>query len=328
MQWAKQKESGFTIVELLIVIVVIGILAAITIVAFNGVQNRAREARLQSELGSVAKALELAKTGGSTDTYPTTLTGLNAPISGVTYFHDAVDNTYCASKSEGTSVYHISSASTAAKSGECGTNGLMSAYRFNNNLNDGIGSGPVGVGTSITSVAGQGGAANTAYAFNGSTSAIILPSVYGLNAAQGFTMSTWFYSTLASNHGSFIKVGGGNGGSGGVALGMGATTFSDVGSNLGMLYENRRWIMSSRTVSVNTWHHAVMTVDSNGVPTLYFNGEKVSSYPGVAPLLSGVETIVGGYGDRFFTGRLDDVRLFDRVLAPGEIKGMYAAGAQ
>ena len=32
-----RKSSGFTIVELLIVIVVIAILAAITVVAFNGV---------------------------------------------------------------------------------------------------------------------------------------------------------------------------------------------------------------------------------------------------------------------------------------------------
>ncbi|MFZ2836491.1 MAG: prepilin-type N-terminal cleavage/methylation domain-containing protein [Candidatus Saccharimonadales bacterium] len=36
--WAKYKQqSGFTIVELLIVIVIIGILAAITIVAYNGI---------------------------------------------------------------------------------------------------------------------------------------------------------------------------------------------------------------------------------------------------------------------------------------------------
>lgn len=38
------RSNGFTIVELLIVIVVIGILAAITIVAYNGVQEKARMA--------------------------------------------------------------------------------------------------------------------------------------------------------------------------------------------------------------------------------------------------------------------------------------------
>ena len=36
-----KQTKGFTIIELLIVIVVIGILAAITVVAFNGVQGRA-----------------------------------------------------------------------------------------------------------------------------------------------------------------------------------------------------------------------------------------------------------------------------------------------
>lgn len=41
MQWAK-KQTGFTIVELLIVVVVIAILAAITIVSYNGISERAR----------------------------------------------------------------------------------------------------------------------------------------------------------------------------------------------------------------------------------------------------------------------------------------------
>lgn len=49
--WAKQKttQRGFTIVELLIVVVVIAILAAITIVAFNGIQERARQSAAQAE---------------------------------------------------------------------------------------------------------------------------------------------------------------------------------------------------------------------------------------------------------------------------------------
>lgn len=42
--------SGFTIVELLIVVVVIAILAAITIVSFNGIQNRAYDSTVQNDL--------------------------------------------------------------------------------------------------------------------------------------------------------------------------------------------------------------------------------------------------------------------------------------
>jgi general secretion pathway protein G len=53
------KQSGFTIVELLIVIVVIAILAAITIVAYNGIQNRARDTDRKADMAALAKALHL-----------------------------------------------------------------------------------------------------------------------------------------------------------------------------------------------------------------------------------------------------------------------------
>jgi general secretion pathway protein G len=52
-----RQTKGFTIVELLIVIVVIGILAAIVIVAYSGVQNRANDAAVQSDLENIAKAI-------------------------------------------------------------------------------------------------------------------------------------------------------------------------------------------------------------------------------------------------------------------------------
>lgn len=63
-----KKAYGFTIVELLIVIVVIGILAAISIVAYTGVQNQAHTAAVKSDLGSIKKQLEVAKV--QLDRYP------------------------------------------------------------------------------------------------------------------------------------------------------------------------------------------------------------------------------------------------------------------
>lgn len=70
--WAP-KQTGFTIVELLIVIVVIAILAAITIVAFNGVQTRARDSERIQKINNIAKAIELYKIDNGR--YPAILDG-------------------------------------------------------------------------------------------------------------------------------------------------------------------------------------------------------------------------------------------------------------
>ncbi len=57
MDTKNKQQSGFTIVELLIVIVVIGILAAISIVTYNGIQERSRTATVNSDLKAIEKAM-------------------------------------------------------------------------------------------------------------------------------------------------------------------------------------------------------------------------------------------------------------------------------
>lgn len=64
------SRAGFTIVELLIVIVVIGILAAITIVAYNGIQQRSATATMQTDLSATARQMEVAKVNSAAETYP------------------------------------------------------------------------------------------------------------------------------------------------------------------------------------------------------------------------------------------------------------------
>ncbi len=55
----KQSKSGFTVVELLIVIVVIAILATITVTTYNGIQKRSRDVARQTDVAAIQKALEL-----------------------------------------------------------------------------------------------------------------------------------------------------------------------------------------------------------------------------------------------------------------------------
>lgn len=71
----KQRQSGFTIVELLIVIVIIGILATLVIVTFSGVQQRARDSERKTDINALAGQLEASY--ANLGTYPT-LAGLNS----------------------------------------------------------------------------------------------------------------------------------------------------------------------------------------------------------------------------------------------------------
>jgi type IV pilus assembly protein PilA len=54
----KNKEQGFTIVELLIVIVVIGILAALVITTFTGIQQKARNTERQTDIKAIHGQVE------------------------------------------------------------------------------------------------------------------------------------------------------------------------------------------------------------------------------------------------------------------------------
>lgn len=65
-----RKQKGFTIIELLIVIVVIGILAALVITTFAGIQERARNTERETDIKAIHSQLESYYAQGAAS-YPT-----------------------------------------------------------------------------------------------------------------------------------------------------------------------------------------------------------------------------------------------------------------
>ena len=114
------KQQGFTIVELLIVIVVIGILAAITIVAYNNVNDKARASSAVSALDQAKKKLELykAENGG----YPTDLATIgieNSPSVAYEYTNSASTD-YCLTATVSNISYYLNnSTKTSPTEGGC-----------------------------------------------------------------------------------------------------------------------------------------------------------------------------------------------------------------
>ncbi len=126
MLMAKKEQKAFTIVELLIVIVVVGILAAVTIVAYNGIQQRARVSAASSALTQSAKKLAAYLVDNSV--YPADLASLNiTDTSDVSYQYSynntASPRTFCITATSGNVSYKIDHASTP-QSGGCAGHGV------------------------------------------------------------------------------------------------------------------------------------------------------------------------------------------------------------
>ena len=201
----KANTRGFTIVELLIVIVVIAILAAITVVAYNGIQNRARISAVSSALSQTNKKIAVFAVDGNG--FPDNLATVGITDTSDVKYEYSVNNTanpatYCVTATSGTVSYKASSTTPTPTQGGCAghAQGGMAAVTnlvTNPSIETGTSSyGPGGVTlASSTDWANNGtrslkltptGATSDSYAnVGGDTSALRL----GMQAGNTYTIS-------------------------------------------------------------------------------------------------------------------------------------------
>lgn len=151
---------GFTIVELLIVIVVIAVLAAITIVVFNGLQKRAIQSSLQADVDKAKKKVMLYQVENGT--YPTAINCTNPssteicvePSGSNTYNYTSLNTSnpplYALGASNGSLAYQATESTPTQEGAGHSTNGLTAQ------LDAGNSSSYAGTGTTWNDISGSG----------------------------------------------------------------------------------------------------------------------------------------------------------------------------
>jgi general secretion pathway protein G len=112
------KNLGFTIIELLIVIVVIAILATISIVAYGGIQNRANDSTIKSDMAGIVKAIRLYEAekgelpkGGSATGNSAGFPGISFRVSKGSYDTTASNLYYCQGAKSGEQTFTVAARS-------------------------------------------------------------------------------------------------------------------------------------------------------------------------------------------------------------------------
>jgi prepilin-type N-terminal cleavage/methylation domain-containing protein len=320
----RAQGKGFTIVELLIVIVVIAILAAITIVSYNGITSRTKIAQVNSFLSSALKAVETSKTMSTSDTLPASLADAKiSPASSIqaTYSSDQTSKQYCidAKNSDNYSAY-IDSINRTIKTGSCLDFGLAGRWLFNGNANDSSGNNFNGTAYNTTLTTGQNGQVNGAYQFvTGSYVDIGTKKEY---VAQVRSMSVWVKRTNFNQHTLLTTKG----------LSMSA----NGGKPQVLGYQPTGYFTTD-------WTHLVMTVNTlTNQAHFYINGVRQSDFD-FTSLNTGIDTTSPagqGYigtttsspfdtpGSYSMEGAIDDLRYYTRELSDADALKLYQMGAQ
>ncbi len=328
MKWATQKH-GFTIVELLIVIVVIAILAAITVAAYNGITHRTKVSATEGALSQVAKKIETYKV--EKGTYPTSLTDINYkgdPNVALAYRYNSTAGSFCLDGRYGDIEYSVRTKQLNPVEGRCIDNGLELWVPMNGSANDVSGGNTTfTISGSPTSTTGADGRANGAYVFDGDDYGTASnPTTLPQDMTQ-FSVSIWARSNYVSDYQYFVHRGNGTG-IGTSAIWLGTNSGGNISASVdGNFTTGTTGVIAND----NAWHHLVL-VYGGGRQVGYLDGAErfnVVVGPVTNNITTNTFTIGAGPGSyRPLRGALDDLRIYRRAITQDEVTALFNQGAQ
>ncbi|HBE77782.1 MAG TPA: hypothetical protein DDW65_08350 [Firmicutes bacterium] len=84
-------EHGFTLIEVMIVVIILAVLSGIALISFGGLDTQAKDARVQADFRTIATALKAYKALSTLNAFPTDAAGLNALTTDDGDYHALLD---------------------------------------------------------------------------------------------------------------------------------------------------------------------------------------------------------------------------------------------
>jgi len=201
--------------------------------------------------------------------------------------------------------------------------GLVAYYPLDGNANDASGNNNNGHVVGATPCQDRFGKPNSAFSFNGVDNYIRFESV-PLKKLDDWSLSAWI-NPASVNQDSMAVCLGSDDGRIGNGFELGISGGNRPGNHLYGILGSVAWIDSGNAFpNSDAWYQVVM-LRTGGITKFYVNGVQTAKTESRRPLAPGAFTIGSATGIRFFSGMIDDVRIYNRALSPSEIKTIYAA---